>query len=88
MRVLSTFGGEGLPTVRGVDVTALVALHVSNATVAALYGSVLQGLSPGTVRVRAAPRRIGTPCSAPSSTLGWPPWPSSAPGSTCIHVGR
>jgi hypothetical protein len=49
--VAASFGGIGLPTMSGLDVTGVVTFQVSNSSIATMFGTVLKGVSPGTVEV-------------------------------------
>jgi hypothetical protein len=50
-RAVASVGGEGLPTVHGLDVTKLVSFVVLNGSVAAVAGSTVSALTPGLTAV-------------------------------------
>ena len=50
-RAVASVGGEGLPTVHGLDVTKLVSFVVLNGSVAAIAGSTVSALTPGLTAV-------------------------------------
>ena len=50
-RAVASVGGEGLPTVHGLDVTKLVSFVVLNGSVAAVAGSTVSALTPGLAAV-------------------------------------
>ena len=55
VRAVASIGGEGLPTVHGLDVTKLVSFIVLNGSVATVVGSKVSALTPGLTAVVAEP---------------------------------